>query len=299
MKEIYARLETVRPGRTLFVRQVSMGQENSATRLQLVCVHGLCGTERHFLPFLHALDHAVASNNIWLQSISYDWMGCGKSPLIPSFDAYHNRETEADLLAVLQRLDSSVPTVVLAHSYGPSIVAQVLPQITSQLRLVGIVWVSTALKSDTITFLADGGPPLMKLPTFVLRCMQPSLTNSFVQAAVLDSHTDVQTVVRNDSNANDMWVAKCYHRHTCWAHVDLVQNLPIDHLVLHGAEDGLLPITAGQDLANRLGTELIAIDQASHMLMLEQPTKMATAVAAFLSQRFAAPTAGSVPTSAA
>lgn len=35
------------------------------------------------------------------------------------------------------------------------------------------------------------------------------------------------------------------------------------------------------------------------MLMLEQPTKMATAVAAFLSQRFAAPTAGSVPTSAA
>jgi pimeloyl-ACP methyl ester carboxylesterase len=61
--------------------------------------------------------------------------------------------------------------------------------------------------------------------------------------------------------------------------------LPIPRLVVHGAEDSIIPLSCGQYLANQLDTELVVIDHASHAILVEQPKALATSVLTFVQQQ--------------
>jgi len=54
-------------------------------------------------------------------------------------------------------------------------------------------------------------------------------------------------------------------------------------VVVHGADDRLIPIAMGQEIASAIpGAELVTIDDAGHFLLREQPGAARSAVADFL-----------------
>jgi pimeloyl-ACP methyl ester carboxylesterase len=301
MKELSAQVCQVRPGRELFVRRTLIGTHTSADNsiqppaakasFQLLMVHGLCATEAQFLPMLQALDRLLQENSnshntITMDCWGYDWMGCGQSPRKPNATDYSKEETVADLEGIFQLLDATQPTIVMGHSYGPSILLAALHDSPFNNCIKGTILLCTAIYTDsTSRYLTNGGHPIMKLPLCLLHCLQPLLTNSFIQLAVHPQHTQLADQIRKDSNTNDMHVAKSYHQSMHWAtedHLPPLNGSTRSYLVIHGSHDGAIPVQAGQELANRLQAPFVVIEDASHLVMLEQPEQTARVVLEFI-----------------
>ena len=311
-------IEEIRPGRRIFLRRERISSSNDRpttaahhhTRfVQLVWVHGLLATERQYALVLQALrtklkEGTSSKQSIVLDCVLYDWLGCGQSPppLSKNKSIFSKEETVRDLAAALEKyVQKDIPTILIGHSYGPSIILSALKE-PAERNLVGMVWISTGLHPDdqsSPTLPPDGGHPIMKLPTIILSCLQSRLTEAFIQMAIHPDFTDIQQAVREDSNQNDMWMAKCYHTLVQFGRFQELQDLPTTlhrHLVIHGVDDGIIPLQEGQDLANQLrrrnsngddqprqhDVELVAIDKASHMVLLEQPQAVADAIWGFL-----------------
>jgi pimeloyl-ACP methyl ester carboxylesterase len=323
LTEEFAQVVPVRPGRRLFVRKITIGQQQqqqqrrpllllsppdaktvetapppaaalAAATWQLVCLHGTCASERQFQPLLKSMDTILSEQKqqTLVSCLLFDNVGCGQSPSLPNWNAYENSEISADLQAVVEQYcDPTLPIVCMGHSYAPSIL---LPSILDRPdlfgQLSGCILLSTAVRSPHLP-MPDGGHAIMKLPVILLKCFQRQLTESFLQMAVHKNHVSLRDALRVDCNRNDMRVAQAYHGHHCWARVEqLQQALVAQHavvvptLVVHGADDGVIPVQCGQHLARQLlpHSTFVVMEEASHMVMLEQPEQTARHVMAFL-----------------
>jgi pimeloyl-ACP methyl ester carboxylesterase len=125
----------------------------------------------------------------------------------------------------------------------------------------------------------------MKLPVFVLNCLQRVLTESFLNLAVHPHNGWLADRLRQESNSNDMRVAKAYHTQMEWRPaLSLLAHLP-KVLIVHGADDRIIPIECGQHLHNIIpSSELLVVDSASHLVHMEQAPRVATAILSFLSR---------------
>ncbi|MHB1491701.1 MAG: alpha/beta fold hydrolase [Cellulomonas sp.] len=64
---------------------------------------------------------------------------------------------------------------------------------------------------------------------------------------------------------------------------ELLSTIGCPTMVLHGADDRLIPVERGEEIARAIpGAELVVIEDAGHVVFLEQPEVMASAVAGFL-----------------
>lgn len=318
LQEVRAGLETVRPGRKLFVRQVCLRQRAdddsdstsgaaAAAALRIVFVHGTCATERQFQLLLDAMDRQICARNAGTEKdlstltsihcLLYDLVGCGQSPPfidIPGnqWDAYATEESMADMLALLEKYcvgdDKKLPTILLGHSYGPNLFLRLLEKHTrlpTLIDLQGIILMSTAVRCPHLT-QPDGGHVIMRLPIVVLNCLKSFLTEAFIRMAVHPSHGELQQAVRQDSNSNSMQVAKAYHRHMIWAPTSVLQTTFMKQapvLIVHGVDDGIISVQCAHYLANQLPqSQFVSVDHASHLIMMEEPERAASSVLEFL-----------------
>jgi len=308
MLEEHAQLEEVRSGRSLFVRKLRLGKTlhsssstgttTYSTSLQLVCCHGTCASEQQYHPLLESIHQLLVEEHtefkqLSIQCLLFDLVGCGQSPALPDRNAYSNAAIMADLQALLcTHVNPNVPLVVMGHSYACNVILPMLQQ-SKPLHLAGCVFLSSAVRCSQNPN-PNGGHPIMKLPVVLLKCLQSQLTNAFVQKGVHPDHTALCASVRQASNTNNMVVAKFYYHHHDWADLDTVRQVAANtsansklkktasFLVLHGASDGIIPVEAGQALANALSTELVLVDNVSHLIMLERPRAVAELVWNFL-----------------
>jgi pimeloyl-ACP methyl ester carboxylesterase len=271
-------LVQVRTGRKLYTRKLRIGKKKLETDVQLFFVHGTCATEQQFdllLDNLQPTKYAV-------DCILYDWMGCGKSPHLKDYSAYSNEESRADLLAVFHlTIDTSKPVLLVGHSYGPMLF---LPLLQTLPNLKGCVFLSSALRTPHLKN-PDGGHMLFKLlPLWILNCLQSKLTEAFLQMAVHPSNTKIKQFSRLGSNQNNMIVARGYHGHHYWLRPNEI-CVQVPSLIVHGLHDGVIGIAAGQELANALHpTKFVTIEQASHLVMMEQPKLVADAMVEFMNE---------------
>lgn len=124
----------------------------------------------------------------------------------------------------------------------------------------------------------------MKLPVFLLRCLQTRMTETFLKNAFHPS-TDPALVEtsRVACNKNNMAVCKYYQRHHQFAtqqELSMIKMLAV--LVLHGDSDGIIPKEGGQHLADCLGGVFRVVDSASHQLMEERPLEVASLIKVFV-----------------
>lgn len=162
-EEYFSGLIPVRTGRELFVRKVRLfyeGDHNkrksigSPPKLQVVFIHGLCGTQSQFDPQLdelwEALSEKIRSESLLLDCLLYDWMGCGESPVSSVWKDYSRDETCSDLQALLTaHTDRSVPLLFVGHSYGPNIVLNLNSSML--LNAMGYVFIGSGVSNKEST----------------------------------------------------------------------------------------------------------------------------------------------------
>jgi pimeloyl-ACP methyl ester carboxylesterase len=345
-REISAELKEVRPRRHLFVRKVQIGssaaeddgnESNSSTKIQsstetprtiqLVCVHGTCGTEQQYHPLLHQIhaDLKASGADVVLDCLLYDWLGCGQSALVAPETDFQSRTTNEECYADLEALllldlNPRYPVWIMGHSYAFNMFAPIL---FSKLDFCwdGIILLCSGIRDERKSLpYTDGGPWILtKLPVFLLECLQPLLTRDFVSRGIHPKHASLRQAVLNASNSNNMSVVKAYYSNHRWLTQQNLEsfvsiqrqqvkandsgiffdNLPV--LVVHGADDQIISLQTGQALVRALQklqqhdglarsrrgiVELVVVDEARHLVMMEDPAAVSKAVVTFLmSQR--------------
>lgn len=281
-------------------------------RITLICVHGTAANHSQFIPFLTSLEARLLPEakdsptviDCWM----YDALGCGESQrLDENKDAYCDYEQVQDLKALLQDHvqptvnDNSQQTFIMGHSYGPNwiykLILSLSPKEQIDINMSGLILVCSSLGNPKYQ-LQKGGPPLFRLPLWILNCMQPYLTNVFLNigfaSATHTKHPQMIQDAKHANNRNDMNIVRRYYQSHDWC-FDL-SDIQIGYygttgepsssrrppLVLHGIEDQVIPIQCGQDLANKWKTEIITVPDASHMILLEQPDTLATHVLGYM-----------------
>lgn len=110
------------------------------------------------------------------------------------------------------------------------------------------------------------------------------MSKAFVKQAVHPNNKETQELSASECNHNDMFMVKAYHCSTRWVSTEVAARA-LDSkpcLVIHGHDDQIIPLHAGQELANLLQSPLVVIDEASHLVMMEQPRRVALKVLEFI-----------------
>ena len=211
--------------------------------------------------------------------------------MVPEWDAYSTEEAVLDLEAIILKCveDKRLPTVLLGHSYATTAIIRYLGRNNKESDrndpIAACIFLSSAVKGGPLP-LHNGGHPIFKLPVFILRCLQKSLSEAFLKIAY---HPEVDPAVlkaaKDGSNANDMGMCKAYHCHHDWATAtEAKSNVCVPCLVVHGKDDGMLPEAGGQHLADVVQGKLVFVEYASHQVMEEQPEKVAGVIWEFLNE---------------
>jgi abhydrolase domain-containing protein 8 len=155
--------------------------------------------------------------------------------------------------------DKSLPTVVISGSYAASFIIRMLAQQKENTNVAACIFLSSALKGGPVP-LHYGGHPVFKLPVFILKCLQPFLTNEFIRLAYHpEADPALVATFRNASNANDMYICKAYHVHHDWVTMEeATSNIGgVPCLVIHGRGDRVIAVEGGQHLADTVKGKLL------------------------------------------
>lgn len=145
MRQVRAQVETVRPGRPLFVREWILGvvdvppkinddKKTVDVDLQIMIVHGSCATERQFHYLLLSLEAKIQAlpRRTAVRCVLFDGVGCGESPILTGYHEYSPENMMADLQVIVETyMDSKVPLIWMGHSYGTSLILRLLSSSSS------------------------------------------------------------------------------------------------------------------------------------------------------------------------
>mmetsp|Transcript_17483 Transcript_17483/g.29036 ORF Transcript_17483/g.29036 Transcript_17483/m.29036 type:complete len:293 (-) Transcript_17483:2985-3863(-) len=271
----------IRPGRTIYYRNELLTGPNkqpTAPTFQLVFLHGTCASSLQYDGLLRSLASGLPAGTV-LDCHLYDAISCGKSPLLKDWEAYHTDQSVLDLKAIVDtKLDKSIPTIFVGHSYAPSVIIRYLHSHGVPSNAKGCIFLSSAMAGD-LNPIPNGGHPIFMLPVFLLQCLQPSMTKSFVELAYHPNTSADLIQAANESNSgNDMYMAKAHHTHHLWITSDECASLheKVAILVLHGKQDRILPADAGQCLADSVKAKrFVEVEETSHQVMEEKPAEVA------------------------
>lgn len=279
-----AGLKEVRPGRILFHRSEILGSSSAPPKIQMLLLHGTCASSSQYNNVLKALSEILEESIVCHR---FDAISCGNSPLVREWEAYHSDQAVLDLAAIIEKeIDPSLPTVIIGHSYAPTIIIRFFHRHGIPTNIKGCVFLSSGI-SGPVNPIPDGGHPIFRLPVVILRCLQPSLTKSFLQLAYHPKTSpSLIEEASKSNNGNNMYMAKAYHRHHQWATNDectALHGVPV--LVLHGKDDKILPLEAGMYLADVVhATRIITVDETSHQVMEEKPKDVAQHIVTFIAE---------------
>lgn len=257
-------IHEIRPGRK--VRLLATRVLRPA--LKVLFVHGAAASMVQYEDQFNALAGRGDTN-----LLAWDWLGCGGSEKPQVWSAYSPAELRADVEAALALLcaDSgsmSVPVMIIAHSYGCSLVCELLAA-KAHLQPAVLVLMSTSDGSEVMAKLG-----VFALPVLALQLLQPMLTDSFVRAAFHpDADEKVASRGREISAANDMHMCRAFYRQMRWATPDVAAAVHCPVLAVHGESDMVISIKSGREWhAHFRGGPhaFAAVPVASHMVMMER-----------------------------
>ncbi|KAJ1621845.1 Alpha/Beta hydrolase protein [Pavlovales sp. CCMP2436] len=204
--------------------------------------------------------------------LAYDWLGCGGSDKPRTWSAYNSLELAADVEAALELLrdgDAKIPVLIIAHSFGCSLTVDML-QAKPHLLPAALVLISTSAGDEVMSQLG-----IFALPELALLAIQPLLTAGFRKQAY-HPETPQDIVAQGDaiSAANNMFMCKAHYWQMKWASADALASMRCPVLAIHGEGDLVIPCERGRQWAARLSgpSAFLSVGRASHMVMLERPS---------------------------
>ena len=277
MDKIDARLYEVRPNRSIWIGKYVAKPSKVAT---VVFIHGSCASYSQFNAIIQwAIDTAV------LDVVYYDYLGCGQSDKqAPKHQKwYFPSEHWEDLVAIIdQHCDEQVPLWVVGHSFGCLMALRLATESKWSSRVQKMV-----LMGCPSIFQSNPMPWVLTLPCFMLKWMQPWLTNAFVHRAfspdTIANNAQLVEASKRISNANPPHMFQNFYKGVseespAWKSSlqSKVKSL-VDLLVLfmNGDSDQIVDPGSSIETAGAFPcSSIVTILKASHQMMEEQPEQV-------------------------
>ena len=231
-------------------------------------------------------------NNGDMQTILVPPLMCSASVYEPIIDTLWSRgsvtlaDTRTDITigSMAARLLRDAPErfALLGTSMGGYVALEVVRQAPD--RVAGLALVSTSARADT--------PEQLNSRAGQSRLVEEGQFDRLVDAAF---STVVAQQHEGDASLLEAWRAmtgalgaEAFLRQQCVVmdRLDaraLLPTISCPTVVIHGADDRLIPLAMGQEIASAIpGAELVTIEDAGHFLFREQPEAARAAVAGFL-----------------
>lgn len=234
-------------------------------------VHGAGGRPEQWRGVLEALAEALPRHTLVATTL-YGHARSGRSGAEADFGT---AEMEADVRGELEGLaGGGVPLTVVGHSFGSCLAARV-----SDLATGGVVLLGGAAEAP-----AAARSPLLACCYCFLQVVRP-LLGRLSAAMLYGPAADADAVARERQvTAQNPWPTVCgLAAGLDWPAPERVR--PRRALVLHGAHDRLTPLAGAAELARRAGARLVTLERCGHNLMMEEPARVATEIAAFARRR--------------
>ncbi len=236
-------VKEVRTGRHLMCRKVtikkptSSNDDNTSKGANILFIHGGLGASRQFDALVGALSKDK-SNNKRIDCYLYDQLGCGESKHPPDdWDAYSSIEHREDMLAITKSIITSMHNdsqlYVAAHSYGVSQTIKLLNVLETDLldRVGGAILIGGGLKDSPSNLTKDGGHWIFKMPIFMLKIIQPTLSKNFVDAAFYPNNKALKEIALECSNRNHMAICKASYRQQQYATSEEARAVKVSCLI--------------------------------------------------------------------
>lgn len=243
-------MREVREGRHLALYTFS---SNSDTHLFFI--HGAGGRAEQWK---NQIDHFKDEYQI----TTFDLLGHGRSP--KPKNGYGFNALLADAIAVFEH-HKGRENIVIGHSYGVALALHLAAQKQNEIQKLVLIGANAPRPAT--------GSGIWKLPSFLLEWMRPIFSKGFVKEAFHpETNQDFIKKEQSVSDKNPMYVMKQLING-----MKEIPNLEIDKieiptLVINGEADGLTPVSGAKELVALLpNAELIVVEKASHLVMMEQP----------------------------
>jgi pimeloyl-ACP methyl ester carboxylesterase len=238
----------VLPNRTVLCKrrssQIRIDDDDISPIVNILFVHGSCASSSQYDDLIHALEiqvtYMVKSEKLQISKInyfSYDQLGCaGSKHPADDWEAFSSANLLQDLQSIVQNgilpnSKASSPLFIVGHSHGCSQVIQLVNSLSdsNRDRIKGLVLIGGALKDGPGGLARDGGHWIFKyVPMFMLRKMQPSLSQGFFDAAVHPKNRErLRESAINVSNTNDMLFCKAFYRQQVYASSEEASKLKV------------------------------------------------------------------------
>jgi pimeloyl-ACP methyl ester carboxylesterase len=211
-----------------------------------------------------------------LDPLTPDQTGFGKAPLTkkaPSLDV-----VAADVLAVLD--DHGLDRVVLGGcsmgGYAAMAVLRAAPE-----RVAGLVLIDTRATADAdeaaANRLAAAGRAEAEGIGWLADEMLPNLIAPTSRDRVGDG---LRTLIDAQSPGAVAWAQRAMAERP--DSTEALRGLGIPALVIHGAEDAIIPVSVGRELASTVDGEFAVLDGCGHLPPLEQPERVVELISDWL-----------------
>ncbi len=290
-------LVEIRPGRHVAVHHRPSSTSKPLPRIFFV--HGSCAS---MLQFEELVSHFAAAGH---EVVTYDFVGCGRSPKPRDWYAYAFAELRADLAAIIARYGPETEVRGGWPFAGPQVKKNLLVCHSAGCALaLGIVAGSPTDPPATIDGLVLMGasfhpagfqvPSLFYYPALLLGWMQPKLSAGFealalherTRSAATPARQQVLQLAQEVNASNPPYMFKAYYRQVVLPTADEVRaagaKVPIALVV--GDSDKLVPRTSTEALRALLPAEtpIHEVGEASHQHMQEDPQACVAIIDGFL-----------------
>lgn len=258
VEQNYVEVKTVkeiRPGRKLMCRRVTIDGGNTIAdseetgrrqaTMHILFVHGSCAASRQFNDLLKSLSE-LNNKEQKIVCYLYDQLGCGESSHPPDdWDAFSSAQLAQDLHEISHTIINGIhgdendesnesPLYIVGHSHGVSQTINLLQSMKTEpkklSKVQGAIFIAGGLKDCPDCALTDeGGHWIFRyIPMFILRKMQPGLSESFLQAAVHPTNIEkLRKSALDISNGNDMAFCKAFYRQQKFVDSEAAHSLTV------------------------------------------------------------------------
>ena len=244
--------------------------------LPLVFVHGFPLNHRMWEPQftdLQDVGHLIAP----------DLPGHGESG--SRSGVYFMDQVADDVNALVDALEISVPLVLCGLSLGGYMLGQYFTKYG--LRLAGLIFTATRasgdspeakLNRDRLVGIAESGG---------VNALVDAVLPKFMAPQTYQTHPELVKQVRDIMQAASLHgaIGDLLGMKARPDTFDLIANIRIPTLVIHGTQDQLIPLSEAERIRDTIpGSRLVIIPEAGHLPNLEQPDLFNRAVRDFLRQ---------------
>lgn len=257
-------MREIREGRRLALYSISSNSDTT-----LFFIHGAGGRADQWK---NQIDHFKDEYQI----TTFDLLGHGRSPKPKK--GYGFNALLADAAAVFEHYKGN-KNIVIGHSYGVALALHLAAK--KQIEIQKLVLIGANAPRPF------SGSGIWKLPAFVLEWMRPMFSNGFVKGAFHpETSQEFIKKERSISDKNPMFMMKRLINGMKEVPALNLQSINVPTLVINGEADGLTPVSGAKELVTLLpNAELIVVEKASHLVMMEQPEMVNEIIRNFITHK--------------